>query len=1402
MESPEHTEHTEEESPSTTNAHSQHDDNDIAASWKRKGSAIYETAILRCSPSTAANAAAAAEENTTTTTTDTEEETTFPRPERNSHRRPSGHENHHHLRNKTTRTTTAPVVSAPPDSVKQEWIDAVFGRDSFTASSPPMTDSNHNRSRSPVTGGPFHISTTVVPIPSSSSASAITPKLGITISRLAVGVYVKSIVPNSEAAICGIQPESILVSINDLPVLAEPSHSLLSRLYQYEGYGSSNANDTSDVGTNEFTQQQAQHYALKRSDGMIREPVVLKFVYRHRTYQALLLSNPLVWGIQWASAVPNLSLVKRVQSMAVGVPRGSIVVGLNDQSTIRTMDHIETALQIRHLYEGHDTTGTTQQQMQLQITTAFPPINTRTSYCEQQPQDQRGAGKADVHKKITASLSDQGIAGAISHHDGVQVKFLPLGYAIGSFFCANNTSDRHVFHENDNQPNSIADLALAVSSLRVEPPIPNGGRQLFRLAVAPSQQIYPPCPSLSIEYLLDVWDPLESLIYCLQFQRAIVVDNEVDLSQQLAMYNKSSRKRKANPIETLYELTSGPSGADITGAFLLQLISFICTPLPILTDNLNENEPYVKQKQYANDVTSLLLKISRRNEAFCQRLYFLLRSYITTFETSKPQQENSSRNLLALLNCLELLRFAENELAGRRKQSVTTPTSTGLTHENSMFDGTGSVILETSISGLELSPVTQAPVTPPREKVGRLRFIKKSPTRSPRRVIPQQDSYSNDTSTAMSSSLSLEQSPSTMYENMSDFLTELDKICATIERSLQKSFRQKIADWALQPWSAGKDAALAEVTADMRQSLASSTIVTKRNKMLLVNPVESSELLSSVDCNECYILPSAHFPILLTFNVSERRCSDSIVGEERLYRTRVDILSLKSSEQCQHRSFSIEGAIAGSISKSGESTSSSIGATHHTWHRGGFLLFETRSSNGAPQTLSIRLSGESDTFDKRGNVNSEVGFCWVDLSEQWKHGEVSEYSSTKKMSIHVWPMSAASCKFDGHGEIADESINNTVNKMLLEVRITTESLELDSDDDDYDGGTTESSFSSTRKRMLLYKHDDDLRQEAFAIHFIKTCGDVLKSAGLDLKLLTYQCIPVGTRRGFVEWVPGSAPLSEICHPFNNSNPTRLSTATTTPATSRSKFTEALPVVAPENIVQSSSPQFRNGPSKYGSLRRLGGQPNEKLRRLAIGSKAGPRGSIANDPIQDYLRSVAFDPDAPYLIRRDVMDTYVKSCAGYSIITYVLGVGDRHLDNLLLHHSGSFFHCDYSFILGNDPKKYLPMRITEDMIYGMGYKDSDNYAKFLSLVSAAFLALRRPENVRIILSMVRLMKESYVPDISINQTIERAIFGVRERLRLDLSESEAIDYIENLVEASLSNKLWIAVDAMHQIGKNF
>jgi phosphatidylinositol 3-kinase len=320
--------------------------------------------------------------------------------------------------------------------------------------------------------------------------------------------------------------------------------------------------------------------------------------------------------------------------------------------------------------------------------------------------------------------------------------------------------------------------------------------------------------------------------------------------------------------------------------------------------------------------------------------------------------------------------------------------------------------------------------------------------------------------------------------------------------------------------------------------------------------------------------------------------------------------------------------------------------------------------------------------------------------------------------------------------------------------------------------------------MLLYKHDEDMRQEMLAMQFIATCDRILKASGLDLKIKTYGCIPVGNNKGFIEWVPGALSLSELCKP----NPLHGEDSKSKP------FSGDVNPSSDGLDLPSSTFHRYGGWCNYESLR--------SLRQHSRSSKLHGIGISGDNPLQEFLRSNAYDASAPYLIKKDVMDTYVKSCAGYCVITYLLGVGDRHTDNLLLHSQGYFFHCDYSFILGQDPKTYLPMRITSQMLDAMGGKDSDNFAKFLSLVGAAFITLRQPSSVRILMSLLKGMVDAEIPDISINQKPESALQLFHERLCLNLNDNDAVLFLEENIARSSTSKLWVAVDALHSLGKRF
>lgn len=181
----------------------------------------------------------------------------------------------------------------------------------------------------------------------------------------------------------------------------------------------------------------------------------------------------------------------------------------------------------------------------------------------------------------------------------------------------------------------------------------------------------------------------------------------------------------------------------------------------------------------------------------------------------------------------------------------------------------------------------------------------------------------------------------------------------------------------------------------------------------------------------------------------------------------------------------------------------------------------------------------------------------------------------------------------------------------------------------------------------------------------------------------------------------------------------------------------------------------------------------------------------------YFRRSFEDPNSELGVQDWVIDNFVKSCAGYCVITYILGVGDRHLDNLLITADGHFFHVDFGYILGRDPKPFPPlMKLPPQIIEAFGGAESSNYNKFRSYCFVAYSILRR--NAGLILNLFELMKFSNIPDIRIDP--DGAILKVKERFNLDMSEEEATEHFQTLINESVNALLPIVIDHLHNLAQ--
>uniref|UniRef100_A0A673GHA2 phosphatidylinositol-4,5-bisphosphate 3-kinase n=1 Tax=Sinocyclocheilus rhinocerous TaxID=307959 RepID=A0A673GHA2_9TELE len=146
-----------------------------------------------------------------------------------------------------------------------------------------------------------------------------------------------------------------------------------------------------------------------------------------------------------------------------------------------------------------------------------------------------------------------------------------------------------------------------------------------------------------------------------------------------------------------------------------------------------------------------------------------------------------------------------------------------------------------------------------------------------------------------------------------------------------------------------------------------------------------------------------------------------------------------------------------------------------------------------------------------------------------------------------------------------------------------------------------------------------------------------------------------------------------------------------------------------------------------------------------------------------------------------IDLFTRSCAGYCVATFILGIGDRHNSNIMVKDDGQLFHIDFGHFLDHKKKKFgykrerVPFVLTQDFLIVISKGGTQEctktreFERFQEMCYKAYLAIRQHANLFI--NLFSMMLGSGMPEL---QSFDDIAY-IRKTLALDKTEQEALDY---------------------------
>ncbi|KAI9495515.1 hypothetical protein BDB00DRAFT_927415 [Zychaea mexicana] len=242
-----------------------------------------------------------------------------------------------------------------------------------------------------------------------------------------------------------------------------------------------------------------------------------------------------------------------------------------------------------------------------------------------------------------------------------------------------------------------------------------------------------------------------------------------------------------------------------------------------------------------------------------------------------------------------------------------------------------------------------------------------------------------------------------------------------------------------------------------------------------------------------------------------------------------------------------------------------------------------------------------------------------------------------------------------------------------------------------------------KKYSYLFKGLEDLHLDERVMQLLNTVNGLLRedktAVARDLKTRTYAVIPLSDHSGMIQWVNDATPLFALYKRWQKREQTAKMLLAGDKATAED---HNQPLRRPTELFTSKIEAALKGEGLRVTTNRRH-WPKHILKKVYL--------ELVKETPGDLLAKEIWcsSSDAAEWLQKST--SLSRSLAVMSVIGYIIGLGDRHLDNILIdYRSGEVIHIDYNvcFEKGRQLRvpELVPFRLTQNMLHALGVTGTD------------------------------------------------------------------------------------------------